>query len=155
LNGLSLTLLDGSSPEAAELVRIHAKEWDHLYRRWDEQTALAEFGRQKTDGSLPATLTLQENGTLVGSVSVIYDDCEARTDLNPWLGSLYVVPAKRGRGHGSRLVAAALELATRNGVDDLYVFTESAEDMFRRHGFVYFADAVTNGCPITILRREL
>jgi hypothetical protein len=51
--------------------------------------------------------------------------------------------------------AAALELATRNGLDDLYVFTESAEDMFRRHGFVYFDDAVTNGCPITILRREL
>jgi len=155
LKGLSLAFLDVSSPEAAELARFHAEEWRHLYREWNEEKALAEFGRQRGDGSLPATLILRASGRLIGSVSVIHDDCEARTDLDPWLASLYVLPAERGRGHGSRLVAAALELARRSGVDYLHVFTESAEKLFRSHGFVPFADAVTNGRPITILRREL
>ena len=155
MNGLSLAFLDGSSPEAAELAGLHAEEWRHLYREWNEETALAEFGRQRTDGSLPATLILRENDRLIGSVSVIHDDCEVRTDLDPWLASLYVIPAERGRGHGSRLVAAALELARRSGVDYLHVFTESVEKLFRSHGFVHYADAVTNGRPITILRREL
>jgi len=155
LNGLSLAFLDGSSPEAAELAGLHAEEWRHLYREWNEETALAEFGRQRTDGSLPATLILRGSGRLIGSVSVVHGDCEARTDLDPWLASLYVIPGERRRGHGSRLVAAALELARRNGVADLYVFTESAENIFRRHGFVHFEEAVTNGRGIEILRREL
>ena len=155
MSRLTLDFLDGNSPEAAELARLHALEWQHLYHEWNEKKALEEFGAQKTDGNLPTTLVLREGGRMVGSVSVVDNDCEARTDLNPWLASLYVMPGQRGHGHGSRLVAAALDLARRNGVEFLHVFTESAEELFLRHGFVEFADAVTNGRGITILRREI
>lgn len=155
MSRLTLDFLDGNSPEAAELARLHALEWQHLYREWNEKKALEEFGAQKTDGTLPTTLVLREGGRMVGSVSVVDNDCEARTDLNPWLASLYVMPGHRGQGHGSHLIQAAIELAKRNGSAALYVFTESAEELFLRHGFVEFADAVTNGRVITILRREI
>ena len=111
MSRLTLDFLDGNSPEAAELARLHALEWQHLYRRWNEKKALEEFGAQKTDGNRPATLVLREGERLVGSVSVVDNDCEVRTDLDPWLASLYVMPGQRGRGHGSRLVAAALAFA--------------------------------------------
>ena len=152
---MTLDFLDGNSAEAAELARLHAEEWQHLYREWDERTAREEFRTQSTDGSYPATLVLREDGRLIGSVSVVRDDCEARTDLGPWLASLYVLPGKRGQGHGSRLIEAALGLAKRNGTPGIYVFTESAAELFPRQGFVHFADAVTNGCAVTILRREI
>jgi len=155
LSRLKLDFLDGNSPEVAELARLHALEWQHLYHEWTEKKAVEEFGAQKTDGTLPATLVLREGGRLVGSVSVVDNDCEARTDLNPWLASLYVMSEHRGQGHGSHLIQAAIELAKRNGSAALYVFTESAEELFLRHGFVEFADAVTNGRGITILRREI
>jgi GNAT superfamily N-acetyltransferase len=155
VNRITLDFLDGNSVEAAQLAHIHAEEWEHLYREWDEQTALAEFRGQRNDGTLPATLILREEGRLVGSVSVVRDDCEARTDLGPWLASLYVIPAQRGRGYGSRLIQAAIELGRRNDVGYLHAFTESAEKLFLRHDFVQFADAVTNGRAITILRREI
>ena len=155
MSRLSLDFLEGNSPEAAGLAQLHALEWQHLYREWNEKKALEEFGAQKTDGTLPATLVLHEGGRLVGSVSVVDNDCEARTDLNPWLASLYVMSEHRGQGHGSHLIQAAIELANRNGVAALYVFTESAEKLFLRQGFVHFAGAVTNGHAITILRREL
>ena len=155
MNRLTLVFLVGNSPEAAELARLHALEWQYLYREWNEKKALEEFRSQGTDGSLPATLVLREDERFVGSVSVVRDDCEARKDLGPWLASLYVMPEDRGRGYGSRLVAAAIELAKRNGAVSLYVFTESAEKLFLRHGFVQFADAVTNGRAVTILRREI
>jgi GNAT superfamily N-acetyltransferase len=154
LSRLTLDFLDGNSPEAAELARLHALEWQHLYHEWNEKKALEEFGAQKTDGTLPATLVLREGGRMVGSVSVVDNDCEARTDLNPWLASLYVMPEQRGHGHGNRMVAAALDLARRNGVEFLHVFTESAENIFRKHGFSHFADAETKGGPVTILRRQ-
>jgi len=155
LSRLTLDFLEGNSPEAAELARLHALEWQHLYREWNEKKALEEFGAQKTDGNLPATLVLREGERLVGSVSVVDNDCEARTDLNPWLASLYVMPGQRGRGHGSRLIAAALELARGNGVEFLHVFTESAENIFRQHGFSHFAAAETKCGPVAILRRKI
>lgn len=155
MSRLTLDFLDGNSPEAAELARLHALEWQHLYCEWDEKKALEEFRGQKTDGSLPATLMLSEDERFVGSVSVVCDDCEARRDLGPWLASLYVLPEDRGHGRGSHLIQAAIELAKRNEVASLYVFTESAEKLFLRQGFVHFADAVTNGRAVTILRREI
>jgi len=155
LKRLTLDFLDGKSAEAAELARLHALEWQHLYSEWDEKKALEDFRTQRINGSVPATLILREDGRLVGSVSVVRDDCEARRDLSPWLASLYVLPKYRGRGHGRRLIEAAIDLTNRNGVASLYVFTESAEKLFLRHGFVHFAAAVTNGHAITILRREI
>lgn len=155
MSRLTLDFLDGNSPEAAELTRLHAMEWLHLYREWDEKKAIEDFRSQRINGSIPATLILREDGRLVGSVSVVLDDCEARRDLSPWLASLFVLPGDRGQGHGSHLIQAAIELANRNGVAALYVFTESAEKLFLRQGFVHFAGAVTNGHAITILRREL
>lgn len=155
MNRLTLDFLDGSSPEARKLAHLHALEWQHLYREWDEKKALEEFRGQGTDGSLPATLILCEDERLAGSVSVVRGDCEARRDLGPWLASLYVLPEHRGRGHGSRLIEAAVELAKRNEIASLYVFTESAEKFFLRHGFVRFEDAVSNDRAVTILRREI
>ena len=152
---LTLDFLDAGSADAGKLARLHADEWQHLYWEWDEKKALEEFHGQRTDGSIPATLVLREDGRLVGSVSVVGDDCEARRDLGPWLASLYVPPGDRGQGRGSHLIQAAIELAKRNEVANLYVFTESAEKLFLRQGFVHFADAATNGRAVTILRREI
>ena len=152
---LTLDFLDGSSADAETLARLHAKEWQHLYCEWDEKKALEDFRSQRTDGSIPATLVLREDGRLVGSVSVVRDDCEPRRDLGPWLASLYVMPENRGQGHGRRLIEAAIELAERNDTGCLHAFTESAEQLFLDHGFTRFATAVTNCHAITILRREV
>ena len=71
-----------------ELAELHAAEWKHLYADWDVEAARAEFLDQKADGSLPATLVLHEGMELVGSVSVVFGDCPARADLDPWLASV-------------------------------------------------------------------
>ena len=138
-----------------QLAALHAAEWKHLYADWDERSALAEFLNQKGDGSLPATLVLHEGMELVGSVSVVFGDCPVRLDLDPWLASLYVVPQRRGRGHGLELVQAAIELAAAAGVGRLHVFTESAEKLFQRCGFEILERTMLRDVPITVLARAL
>ena len=138
-----------------ELAALHAAEWKHLYADWDVQAALAEFLNQKADGSLPATLVLHDEMELVGSVSVVFGDCPARPDLDPWLASLYVVPERRGQGHGLGLVQAAFELAAAAGVRRLHVFTESAEKLFQRCGFEMLERTMLQGMPIAVLARPL
>ena len=138
-----------------ELAALHAAEWKHLYAGWDSQTAGEEFLAQKADGSLPATLVLHEGMELVGSVSVVFGDCPARPDLDPWLASLYVVPQRRGRGHSLELVQAAIELAAAAGAKRLHVFTETAEKFFQRCGFVILERTMLQDVPISVLARLL
>ncbi len=138
-----------------ELAALHAAEWKHLYADWDEHAALAEFLNQKADGSLPATLVLHEGMELVGSVSVVFGDCPARLDLDPWLASLYVVPQRRGCGHGLELVQAAIDFAAAAGAKQLHVFTASAEKLFQRSGFEMLERTMLQDVPISVLLRTL
>lgn len=138
-----------------ELAALHAAEWKHLYADWDTQTALAELLNQKANGSLPATLVLHEGKELVGSVSVVFGDCPARPDLDPWLASLYIVPQRRGRGYGLELVQAAIELAADAEVDRLHVFTESTQKLFQRCGFEILERTMLQDVPICVLFRTL
>jgi GNAT superfamily N-acetyltransferase len=138
-----------------ELAALHAAEWKHLYEGWDERAALAEFLNQKADGSLPATLVLHEGMELVGSVSVVFGDCPVRLDLDPWLASLYVVPQRRGQGHGLELVEAGIEFAAAAGAKRLHVFTESAEKLFQRCSFEMLERTMLQDVPISILFRTL
>jgi GNAT superfamily N-acetyltransferase len=121
MRNLTVTLLDGADPLADELATRHALEWEHLYEDWGLATARAEFREHKVDGSMPATLVLYDNGQVAGSVSLIYGDCEARRDLDPWLASLYIFPEFRGRGHAHRLVEAAIRHAAGAAQEELHV----------------------------------
>jgi N-acetylglutamate synthase-like GNAT family acetyltransferase len=76
-------------------------------------------------------------------------------DLDPWLGSLYVFPEFRGRGYAGRLIDAAIQAASAAGKKALHVFTESAAELFRRHGFETVERAMLHGKPVEILRRAL
>lgn len=149
-----LRLLDGSSREAECLARLHAGLWEHLYRSWTAEAAWEEFRGHRTDGGLPVTLVAEEDGELVGSVSVTTGDCEARMDLDPWLASLWVAPAHRGKGWAGRLIRGAIDLAEANGQPRLHVFTESAESLFIRHGFRVIDRPVLHGCAVAILLRD-
>lgn len=155
MSRVSITLLDGRDPLTKELAERHAAAWGYLYTNWDSAKALAEFRPQKTDGSLPATLVLHEDEQVAGSISLLYGDCEACTGLDPWLGSLYVFPEFRGRGHAGRLIEAAIQFAQTAGEKELHVFTESAADLFRRYGFQTLERTMLHGKPVEILRRGL
>jgi GNAT superfamily N-acetyltransferase len=138
-----------------ELAGLHVAEWGHLYSGWGVEAVRAEFLGQRADGSLPATLVLHEGMELVGSVSVIFGDCPARPDLDPWLASLYVVSERRGRGHGLELIRAAIELAAGAGEKRLHVYTESAECLFERFGFEMLDRTLQQAVPISVLARTL
>ncbi len=155
MNQMAISLLAQDDPLADELAALHAKEWGHLYPEWDEAAARREFRSHRADGGLPATLVFRENGVHAGAVSVIFNDCAARPDLNPWLASLYVKPHARGRGIGAQLIRAAVDLAAAAGEQRLYVFTESAARLFESQGFRPIDRPSLHGHPIAVLERTL
>jgi GNAT superfamily N-acetyltransferase len=152
---ISLGFLAADDPMADELAALHAAEWGHLYPDWDEAAARREFRSHRADGLLPATLVLRRDGIYAGSVSVIFNDCAARPDLNPWLASLYVRPEARGRGIATQLIRAAVDLAAAAGEEKLYVFTESAAGLFESHGFRTIDRTNLHGQPIDVMEITL
>lgn len=133
-----------------------ADEWAHLYLAWGEGEAAEEFRMARTDGSIPATLVaLDDDGGLLGTVSVIEDDLPGYEHLNPWLATLLVLPEHRGHGVGAFLVQAAERFAREAGSEEMYLFTESADGLFRRMGWEEVNKTTANGHEVRIFRRRL
>lgn len=78
---------------------------------------------------LGTTLIARDKGAIVGSAALeIYDGAAL-------LRSVAVAQAQRQTGLGQRIVRNALELARQNGIQQVFLLTETAENFFPRFGF--------------------
>lgn len=137
---------------AAALARWHHAEWGALYDDWTLQAATEELIDHATRTSLPTTLLLMDQETLLGSVSLLLEDAPALQDRGgPWLGSLFVLPLARGRGGGARLVEAAVAHAARERVERLRLFTLWHEDFYAGLGWEREERTSLHGTPVSIM----
>ena len=91
-----------------------------------ERNALPQDGLRDHLGT---ALVARDDRTVVGSAALeVYGTAAL-------LRSVAVDEGLRGRGLGRQLTGAALELARRQGVRDVYLLTETAGDFFPRFGF--------------------
>lgn len=103
------------------------QEWFFLYpgktKRYIESLLQERVHKKK----LPLTLVAFRGGKPVGTVSIKEFDIEERTDLTPWITSLYVVKRARGKGIGSDLMEAAEQKAAGLGIGKLYLLTADTD----------------------------
>jgi len=111
-------------------------------------------------GHFATALVAQQGGSAVGSAALeLYGSAAL-------LRSVAVDASLRGRGLGRRLTQAALDLARRRGVSEVYLLTETASEFFPRFGFhsidrAQVPDAVkqsvefTSACPDSALVMKL
>lgn len=91
---------------------------------------LPEAGLRCGPGAL--ILVARDDDRIVGCAALeVYGD-------GALLRSVAVAADRRGAGLGDRLVEAALELACRLRVVEVYLLTDTAEGFFARHGFQPF-----------------
>ena len=94
---------------------------------------LLEANGLPTDGlsdHWKTAIVVRDEGRVVGSAALeVYSD-------GALLRSVAVEPSMHGRGLGTELVEAALELAHECGVGAIYLLTTTAEEFFSRFGFV-------------------
>lgn len=91
--------------------------------------AANDLPRDGVRGSFAGFLVADDEGVVVGAVGLETFDSAAL------LRSAVVAADHRGTGVGRQLVEQALERAEREGVDDVYLLTTTAEDYFPRFGF--------------------
>jgi len=117
---------------------------------WTAQLA----GKTRTDG-LPCSWIAFVDNVPVGSVVLEIDGVEPRTNLTPDLAGLFVVPDYRKRGIGSALVTACEDGARRFGVRELYLYTERAETLYSRLGWMTIERVMFKGATAAVMSKQL
>jgi GNAT superfamily N-acetyltransferase len=112
-----------------------------------------EWGRRK--GGLEQCFVALQDGAPVGTASLAAEDADSRPDLSPWLASVFVAPAARGRGYG-RLLVTAVECAARSsGFGTLWLFTDGAAGLYAALGWRDAGTVEDHGRTYTLMRRDL
>lgn len=141
-------------PEAIEiLARWHYSEWHQLIPDWSLEKARRELAEHTGRTTIPTTLVAIEGTEVVGSTSLLVEDLPEWKQLTPWVASVFVAPAWRGRGVGSRLVARAVEVAGQTGAATVYLLTPGQEAFYRRLGWSVVEVASNPKRRVTIMSR--
>ncbi|MBR9971388.1 GNAT family N-acetyltransferase [Magnetospirillum sulfuroxidans] len=117
-------------------------EWEHAeWGRGGGKTiteAMASYEGVRRDG-VPLTLVAcSEAGQAVGMVSLWASDCPLRSELTPWVASLYVAPPARGYGIGTSLFARIEQEAVILGFRRLYLMTQHSAATYAAAGWSAF-----------------
>jgi GNAT superfamily N-acetyltransferase len=130
-------------------------EWGHLYPEDTLESWTRGLQAQLGGQGIPTVLLAEdETGRPLGTASLIAHDIDG--DLRtPWLASVFVAPAARGRGIASALVSAVERLATKLGVERLYLFTTKQERLYAGLGWEKLERCDYRGEMIQVMSKTL
>jgi len=130
-------------------------EWGHLDPT-DSLAARITSLRDQTDPThIPTTYVALDGDAPLGTASLVGHDMSTHHELSPWLASVYVTPAARGRGVASALVRHAVGQAAAMGVTRLSLFTPDAQGLYEKLGWRALATEPFEGHPVTIMTIDL
>jgi GNAT superfamily N-acetyltransferase len=140
-----------------ELARLSWTEWRQVYQQRNQTLAhsVKNYRERMNTDRLPLTLVALHAGELVGMVSLKFHDMDTRPDLDPWLGGLLVLPESRNRGVGTMLMHRATEEAHRLHIPQLYLWTHSAEALYRKLGWQVVERTHYFGNPAVVMKIDL
>ena len=130
-------------------------EWGHLNPGETlEKRVIRIKGKMNVDRVPVAFVALDDDGDIVGTASLIFDDLEG-DPRNPWLASVFVLPAHRKKGIASALVRTVEATARRLGYSRLFLFTSTAPDLYAGLGWRALERRDYRGEHIQVMDRTL
>ena len=146
----------GVRPELAEMTGRW--RWEAFFRKHGRSLESVLDGEREVareDSALPRVLVLLVNGQPVGMATLAVQDLDDRPDLGPWLAGVYVVPESRGQRHATRLVQAIEGSARAAAFTQLWLYTRTAESLYRRCGWQIAERFQKDGGSYALMRRDL
>jgi predicted N-acetyltransferase YhbS len=143
-------------PQAIEqLARWHFAQWGSLNPTSTIERRVERLQGHLTPGRVPQTFVAVEGDALLGSASLVAADLPSRSDLSPWLASVYVDPPHRNQGIGAALVNRVAEEARLLGLPMLYLFTPDRAAFYAKLGWQFVEEADWNGTVVTVMELPL
>lgn len=131
------------NPQFIEVVSkwIYTEFFENIRHGISYDEILADFS-SRTKGKIPFTFVAIENGICIGAVSLFSNDLKERTDLTPWLGSLYVSTDYRNRGIAKQLMDKVIETCRGLGYEILYLRTEHTSKYYIKLGWILIYNTI-------------
>jgi len=130
------------------------EEWGTIKNESIDQT-LAYLSRNTFENPGAFVLIALENGSPVGTASLVFDDMPTRPELSPWLADVYVVKTERKNGIGRKLVEAVEAEASRLTLSKIYLFTASNTALYELLGWQLLERAEYRGEQVRIMTKTL
>jgi GNAT superfamily N-acetyltransferase len=73
----------------------------------------------------------------------------------PWLALVYTMPANRNKGYGALLCKEIETVAKELGLNELFLFTHTAESLYKRLDWQLLDRIELDGRSIVIMKKEL
>lgn len=127
------------------------EEWGHLNPERTLADRIESFKKRTTPGTIPETMVALDRGHVVGMASIVENDLTTRPELSPWMASVYVDPAHRGRGVGSIIVRSVMDEAATLCIERLYLITHDRMSFYRRLGWTAIERVHYRGEDVTIM----
>jgi GNAT superfamily N-acetyltransferase len=111
-------------------------------------------------GTIPFQIMMYVDGKPVATGGV-YDhvgllDKEPRFKVYPhWLALMYTIPSERSKGYGRILSEEILKVAKASGLHELYLFTDTAESLYKRVGWEVVERLTVGPRNIVVMKLEL
>lgn len=136
------------------LAQWHHAQWSYLNPNKTLAQRIEEKKFHLLSQFVPTTF-IAVDGKLLGSAAVIEHDMDTRTELTPWLASVYVAPEFRRQGIGSKLVLYVMKKAKEEGIGKFYLFTPDRETFYARLGWSTIEKTDYHGYPVTVMSVNL
>jgi GNAT superfamily N-acetyltransferase len=103
---------------------------------------------------VPFTVVAFVDGLPVGSCYIIENDCVHRKQYAPWVAAVFVKPEVRNRGVASAILQEAANIATRSGIEGLYIDCHvMTAPVYEKNGWEIYEREVGDKDSVIMLRR--
>lgn len=136
----------------------HHAAWGHLDPGGMVEKWRRELARHVNRDRIPTAFVAFIGDEPVGSASLSQHDmsgCPDAAGLSPWLADVYVVDRFRDAGIGAALVQHAVEFAREVRERRFYLYTDTAEGWYHRHGWRTLTRVDYHGTEQAILVLDL
>ena len=132
----------------------HQGEWSALNPGETIEQRILRMQIHLNDRFIPSTF-VAINKTILGSAAIVTNDMETRLDLSPWLASVFVASEHRHNGIGRKLILHVMDLAKKEGINILYLFTTDKEAYYQKLGWNFHSTVQYHGHEVTIMQVTL
>ena len=132
--------------------------WMHEFPSDTVQTYLDQYALAACEPEelIEVFAAIDSQDNLLGVATLVDDDeLPDAPEPGPWLAAVFVKPEARNLQIGSELVTNVVDRARELGYQKIYLYTEHAEDWYRKKGWIKIRDIVFLGLHHTVMQLEL
>lgn len=132
---ISIRFLADHPETISTLVKWFRAQWPDYFAAMSDEEMEQDFLEDAARDRIPIRLVALEANELVGTIVLRENGNDLLREFQPELGGLFVSEPQRGRGIGTALIQAGMQVARDQGYEVVFATTTAAAGILERLGW--------------------